>query len=286
MTEDIVILPVTTRFAPSPTGRLHLGHGYSALLAHDAARDAGGRFLLRIENIDEGRCREAFVKGIVEDLQWLGLGWDGDILFQSRRGSAYAAALEQLKAMGLAYVCTCTRAEVAARAPHGPAGPLYPGTCRARARTTDPGTPHCWRLDMAKAIALAGPLDWLDGDAGRVVARPDLQGDVVIARKDAAASYHLAAVLDDAAQGVNLIVRGQDLFDATHIHRLLQALLGVPVPAWHHHRLVTGSDGARLAKRKGSPTLADMRRDGMNGNALAEMLRAGRFPVGFALGEA
>jgi glutamyl-Q tRNA(Asp) synthetase len=166
---------IVTRFAPSPTGPLHLGHAWSALLAHDAARVAGGRFLLRVEDIDQGRCRDAFVEGIFEDLRWLGLDWEGEVLFQSTRGADYAEALAQLKAMDLAYVCTCTRADIAASAPHGPAGPLYPGTCRHLDRAPDTSAPHCWRLDMAKAVALAGPLEWHDRHAGLVVANPQVQ---------------------------------------------------------------------------------------------------------------
>lgn len=277
---------VVTRFAPSPTGLLHLGHGYSAILAHDAAKDAGGCFLLRIEDIDQGRCRPAFVDAVFEDLRWLGLEWDGEVLFQSARSDAYAAALDRLRDMGLAYVCTCTRAEIAASAPHGAAGPVYPGTCRHLGRAPDRATPHCWRLDMAKAVALTGQLTWHDDVAGTLRASPELQGDIVIARKDAAASYHLAATVDDADQGVTLVVRGQDLFEATHIHRLLQALLGLPTPEYRHHPLMVGADGERLAKRKGSVALADLRAEGMDGVVLAEKLRGGSFPVGFALGPA
>jgi glutamyl-Q tRNA(Asp) synthetase len=274
---------LVTRFAPSPTGRLHLGHGYSALLAHDTARRACGRFLLRIEDIDQGRCRAAYVEGIFEDLRWLGLEWGGEILFQSKRGAAYADALDRLRGMGLTYVCTCTRAEIAASAPHGPAGPVYPGTCRDAGKVPDPAIPHCWRLDLAKAVAVAGPLTWHDQIAGPVRAVSEAQGDIVIARKDAAASYHLAAAVDDAAQGITLVVRGMDLWAATHIHRLLQALLDLPTPEYRHHALIVGADGERLAKRKGSVSLADLRADGMDGGALTEMMRAGRFPTGFAL---
>ncbi len=277
MREDIV-----TRFAPSPTGRLHLGHGWSAIRAHDAARAAGGRFLLRIEDIDTARCRDAFVDAIFEDLRWLGLGWDGDVLFQSQRGAAYAEALGRLRALGLLYVCTCTRADIAASAPHG-ADAVYPGACRGLERTPDPARPHCWRIDMRKASALAGPLFWEDEMAGRVACEALAQGDVVIARKDALASYHLAVTIDDAAQHVTQVVRGCDLFDATHVHRLLQALLGLPVPIYAHHRLIVGADGERLAKRRNAPTLAGLRENGMDGQELAEMMRAGRFPTGFAL---
>jgi glutamyl-Q tRNA(Asp) synthetase len=273
---------VVTRFAPSPTGRLHLGHAWSALRAHDAARAAGGRFLLRIEDIDTGRSRAEYVEGICEDLRWLGLEWDGEIMFQSQRSAAYGAALARLHEMDLLYVCTCTRAEIAASAPQGGVAPVYPGTCRAASRLADPATPHCWRIDMARAVAMAGALEWDDVAMGRITADPQAQGDIVIARKDAAASYHLAVIVDDAAQGVSLVVRGRDLFAATHIHRLLQALLGLPVPLYDHHPLIVGADGERLAKRRASPTLAALRAEGQDGRTLAEMMRAGRFPFGFA----
>ena len=278
-----IVTRIVTRFAPSPTGLLHLGHAWSAILAHDLARAADGRFVLRIEDLDQGRCRAEFVAGIAEDLRWLGLDWDGDILFQSARGEAYAAALDQLRNLGLAYVCHCTRAEIAASAPQGPMGPVYPGTCRDMGHAAHPDTPHCWRLDMAKAIAVAGPLTWHDARKGKVEAIPQSQGDIVIARKHAAASYHLAVVIDDAAQGITDIVRGQDLFAATDVQRLLQALLGLAVPRYHHHALILGEDGQRLAKRRGSPSLADLRADGVDGAALADGLRQRRFPVGFAI---
>ena len=277
---------MTSRFAPSPTGRLHLGHAFSALAAHDFARNAGGRFLLRIEDIDPGRTREAFVDGIVEDLAWLGLAWDGPVVRQSQRLHLYAAALDRLKAAGLVYPCFCTRAEIAAeiaasaRAPHGPDGPLYPGTCRRmpvadRARRAA-AEPHAWRLDIVSATASAGPLAWIDGDRGAIAALPEIHGDVVLARKDAPTSYHLAVTVDDAAQGVSHIVRGEDLRPATHIHRLLQALLGLPSPVYHHHGLLTGPDGRRLAKRDGARSLAEMRAEGIDPAALVARLRAGR----------
>lgn len=277
---------VVTRFAPSPTGRLHLGHAYSALAAYDFARAAGGRFLLRIEDIDPGRTREAYVAGIEEDLRWLGLEWDGPVLRQSARLPLYRAALERLEAQGLVYPCFCTRAEIAASAaaPHGDAGPLYPGTCRAlspeerEARRAT--TPHCWRLDMGKAAAMAGPLTWRDATAGTVTAHPQAQGDVVLARKDAPVSYHLAVTVDDAAQSVSDVVRGADLFEATHIHRLLQALLDLPTPRYHHHPLLPGPDGRRLAKRDGAPTLAALRANGADPGALVAALRAGDLFIG------
>lgn len=268
-------MTVVTRFAPSPTGRLHMGHAFSAILAHDFAREQGGRFLLRIEDIDGTRSRAEHVAAIVEDLRWLGLAWDGEVVFQSARLGLYQAALERLRAMGLLYRCYCTRAEIAEAmsAPHG-ATAIYPGTCRgAPARDA----PFCWRIDMAAAVERAGRLHW--SDHGRpVVAVPEEQGDVVLARKDAPASYHLAVTMDDAAQGVTDVVRGIDLFAATHVHRLLQALLGLPVPAYHHHPLLTGADGERLAKRHGAPTLAAMREAGVDGAWVAAELRAGRVP--------
>ncbi|MCW6531642.1 tRNA glutamyl-Q(34) synthetase GluQRS [Sphingomonas sp. MMSM20] len=268
-----------TRFAPSPTGRLHLGHAWSAILSHDFARSRGGQFIVRIEDIDGTRSRPEHVATILEDLEWLGLEWDGEIMFQSRRLDHYAAALDRLRAMGLLYRCFCTRAEIAAAslaAPHG-AEPVYPGTCRGIDAAGRIDEPHCWRIDMAKAAALAGPLVWTDHGV-EVAADPLAAGDVVLARKDAPASYHLAVTIDDAAQGVTDVVRGRDLFAATHVHRLLQALLGLPVPAYHHHDLLIGADGERLAKRHDSPTLAAMRAAGEDGRAVAAMLRAGRLP--------
>ncbi|AHE54964.1 tRNA glutamyl-Q(34) synthetase GluQRS [Sphingomonas sanxanigenens] len=276
-------MAVTTRFAPSPTGRLHLGHAFSALAAHDFAADAGGHFLLRIEDIDPGRTREAFVEGIVEDLAWLGLTPYGPVVRQSGRLPLYAAALDRLKAAGLVYPCFCTRAAIAAEiaasaaAPHGPDGPLYPGTCRRlpadeRARRMET-EPHAWRLDVAAAMAATGPLVWSDGAHRAVPATPEIHGDVVLARKDAPTSYHLAVTIDDAAQGVTDIVRGEDLYAATHVHRLLQALLDLPSPVYHHHRLLTGPDGRRLAKRDGARSLAEMRAEGADPMALVAALR-------------
>ena len=264
---------VVTRFAPSPTGRLHLGHAASAIRAHDFARARGGRFLLRIEDIDGTRSRPEHVAGILDDLAWLGLEWD-DLSFQSKRTALYAAALDRLKAMGLVYPCFCSRAEIAASAsaPHGAAA-AYPGTCRGLA-DPDLSRAHAWRLNMAGAVARAGPLSWTDH--GRAVAAdPVPQGDVVLARKDAPSSYHLAVTVDDAAQGVTDVVRGDDLFAATHVHRLLQSLLGLPTPRYHHHPLLLGADGERLAKRNGAPSLAAMREAGEDGRAVAEELRRG-----------
>jgi glutamyl-Q tRNA(Asp) synthetase len=283
---------IISRFAPSPTGLLHLGHAWSAIQAHDRARGTGGRFLLRIEDIDGTRSREAFVAAIEQDLHWLGLGWDGPVVRQSQRLHLYEAALDRLKARGLLYPCFCTRAEIAASlsAPHGDAGPVYPGTCRhlpqeERSRRLA-GEQHAWRLDMAAAIALASPLSWHDELAGTIAATPAIHGDVILARKDAPASYHLAVTVDDAAQGISHVVRGRDLFDATHVHCLLQALLGLPTPDYRHHALIGGADGRRLAKRDRPPPLADRPAAGQDGTALTGMLRAGRPPIGFSLVDA
>ena len=276
-------MTIRTRFAPSPNGALHLGHAYAAIVAHDLARGAGGEFLLRIEDIDGARSRADLVPEILADLEWLGLEWDGAVVFQSDRLASYAAAGERLKALGVLYPCTCTRAEVAAAATsRGPDGPVYPGTCRGR---SDAPADAAWRLDVGKAAALAGPLTWADELAGIQISTPEQFGDVVLLRKDAPASYHLAATLDDAADGITLVTRGRDLFAASHIHRLLQALLGLPVPTWHHHPLLVEADGRKLAKRRGSPALADLRRAGTDGLALAEDLRALRFPAGISLGD-
>jgi glutamyl-Q tRNA(Asp) synthetase len=275
-----------TRFAPSPTGRLHLGHAYSALLAHDFARERDGTFLLRIEDIDPGRVRAQYVDGIIEDLLWLGLEWDGEMPYQSERLDIYAEALERLKAEGLLYPCFCTRADIAASvaAPQGPDGPIYPGTCRGLAGP-DFSRPHAWRLDVARAMARVGPLYWMDGHT-EVQAEPERFGDVVLARKDAPASYHLAVTIDDAAQGVTDVVRGRDLFAATDVHRLLQALLGLPTPFYHHHALLTDAFGNRLAKRHDAPTLAGLRAAGADAGALVEALRRGELPAGYSRAEA
>lgn len=271
----------TSRFAPSPTGRLHLGHAYSATLAERSARAGGGRFLLRIEDIDRGRSRPEHIEQLLDDLTWLGVKWDEQPLLQSGRRDAHDAALDRLRTLGLVYRCVCTRADIAAMAsaPHGDLPPIYPGTCREREVPDE--VPHAWRLDMARALALAGTLSWFDECFGAVEARPELFGDLVIARKDAGTSYHLAAVVDDAYQGVELVVRGRDLFDATHVHRLLQALLGLPAPRYHHHPLILGPDGRRLAKRTPGATLADLRAAGISGGELRQSLESGRLPVGF-----
>ena len=275
--EKPVISPVITRFAPSPTGRLHMGHAFSAIAAHDFARARGGAFLLRIEDIDGTRSRAEHVETILADLRWLGLEWDGDVLFQSARLDAYQAALDDLRDRGLIYPCFCTRADIAASAsaPHGPEGLIYPGTCRGLVGS-DLTKPHCWRLD----VGVTDGLTFTDSRFGTIAADPAAHGDVVLARKDAPASYHLAVTIDDAAQGVTDVVRGEDLLPATHVHRLLQELLGLPVPRYHHHRLLTGPDGERLAKRHGAPTLAALRETGVDGRALADALRRGEVPVG------
>jgi glutamyl-Q tRNA(Asp) synthetase len=274
---------IRTRFAPSPNGPLHLGHAYAALVAHDSARARGGEAILRIEDIDGERSRPELVDEFARDLAWLGLGWDGATVFQSHRLASYAAAGERLKAMGLLYPCTCTRAEIAAAARvMGPDGPVYPGTCRHR--MVDPAH-AAWRLDMGAAMALAGPLAWVDEAAGPQVASPEVFGDVVLLRKDLPASYHLAATLDDASDGITLVTRGMDLFAASHVHRLLQALLDLPVPTWLHHPLLVEPDGRKLAKRRGAPSLADRRRAGQDGRALAKALRAGLLPAGLSFSQ-
>ncbi len=278
-----------TRFAPSPTGRLHLGHAFSALLAHEAARRAGGRFLLRIEDIDRGRCREEFVVAILEDLAWLGIAWEEPVRRQSAHFDDYRSALARLRGAGLVYPCVCTRREIAAEiaaadsAPHGSGAAFYPGTCRrdpARAeRRIAAGAPFAWRLDHARAIARLRargrwPLAFVeepaegnrkdeDGGPRTITVDPGRIGDVVLARKDVPTSYHLAVVVDDAIQGVTHVIRGRDLREATHVHRLLQALLDLPAPRYRHHRLVLGPDGRRLAKRDRATTLAALRETGL-----------------------
>ena len=276
---------IVSRFAPSPTGRLHLGHAFSAALGHRRARESGGKFLLRIEDRDQTRARPEFVEGIYEDLEWLGLGWDGPVCVQSRRTAAYADALDQLKSRGLVYACFCTRADIAQSltAPHGDAATSYPGTCRALSDDPDrrATAPHCWRLNSAAALKLAELPSWQE-DGRSFSADPSQIGDAILARKDAPASYHLSCVVDDAASGVNFVVRGVDLRLSTPIQRLLQELLGVPAPRYLHHPLVTHEDGRRLAKRDLAPTLAAMREVGVDGKALAASLSEGELPLGFA----
>ncbi|MFT4054876.1 MAG: tRNA glutamyl-Q(34) synthetase GluQRS [Novosphingobium sp.] len=272
-----------TRFAPSPNGPLHLGHAYAAIVAHDTARARGGEFILRIEDIDGERSRAEFVEEFLLDLAWLGLEWDGDAVFQSHRLASFVEAGERLKAMGLLYPCTCTRAEIAAAATaFGPDGPIYPGTCRHR--EVDAAN-AAWRLDVARAMTLTGPLEWLDENAGLQTATPQIFGDVVLLRKDLPASYHLAATLDDATDGVTLVTRGMDLFPASHVHRLLQALLDLPVPTWLHHPLLVEPDGRKLAKRRGAPSLSDRRRAREDGRAIAEALRTGVLPAGLSFSQ-
>ena len=282
-----------TRFAPSPTGELHLGHAFSAVLAHGAARAANGRFRLRIDDIDGSRSREDYVAASLADLDWLGLDWDGDPVRQSAHLADYAAALGDLRSRVLAYPCFCTRADIAQSlaAPHGPpsaaGGAIYPGTCRnlseAERDRRLAAEPHAWRLDMARAAALAGELHWEEQGQGMRIADPQAHGDIVLARKDAPASYHLASTLDDAAMGVTHVIRGADLIASTDVHRLLQALLGLPTPVYSHHCLVCGADGNRLAKRDAAATNTALRGAGVDGPALAADLLGRRLPAGYSL---
>jgi len=278
-----------TRFAPSPTGELHLGHAYSAVLAHRAARDAGGKFLIRIDDIDGSRSREDYVGAALADLTWLGLDWDGEPVRQSQRLGDYAAALGTLRSRGLVYPCFCTRADIAASlsAPHGPSGAIYPGTCRNLSAATRErrraDEPHCWRLDIARAVALAGDLQWEETGQEMRAADPLAHGDIVLARKDAPASYHLASTLDDATMGVTHVIRGADLIASTDLHRLLQALLGLATPLYRHHALVCGPDGKRLAKRDAAASLVALRAAGIDGPMLAADLAAGRLPTGYSM---
>ena len=274
---------IVTRFAPSPTGLLHLGHAFAAL----TARAAGTHFLLRIEDIDTARCREEFVAAIYEDLRWMGSTWEEPVLHQSQRGEAYRAALERLD--GLTYPCFCTRKEIAeeiaraAEAPHGPDGPIYPGTCRhlspkEQAAKIAAGTPYALRLDIAKAAALAGPLAFEESgggpnaEHGTIAVNPLLFGDIVLARKDMPAAYHLAVVVDDAHQGVSLVTRGNDLFAAAHVQCLLQALLGLPQPRYAHHRLVLDETGKKFSKRDRAVTLQSLREAGVTQRAIRDRL--------------
>lgn len=269
---------LVTRFAPSPTGFLHLGHAHSALAGWRRARAAGGRFLLRIEDIDPIRCRPEFTPAILDDLAWLGLDWDGPVRVQSAHLAEYRAVLEALAARGLLYPCFCTRTDIAreiaasAAAPHlaplGPDGPLYPGTCRRLSRDerearVAAGEPYALRLDIAAARAVVPVgLDFDEQGEGRMACDPARFGDVVLARKDIPASYHLCVTHDDALQGVTLVTRGVDLKPATELHRLLQALMGWPAPAYAHHRLLTDAAGRRLAKRDRAETLRELRTRG------------------------
>lgn len=277
-------MPVT-RFAPSPTGHLHLGSVYSALFACRLARQAGGRFLVRMEDIDQSRCKPEHAARILDDLAWLGLDWDGEVRYQSVHFADYRAALARLDAMGLLYPCFCTRAQIAAEieaaggAPHGPDGPLYPGICRglpraeAEARIAA-GEQPARRLDMARAAEKVGPLTFRDRGQGMLACEPLRFGDVVLARKDSPTSYHLAVTVDDALQGVTLVTRGEDLLHATDVHRLLQALLGLPEPEYWHHALLLGSDGKRFAKRDRSVSVPDLRAAGKSAAEVLAMAEA------------
>jgi glutamyl-Q tRNA(Asp) synthetase len=285
-------MPPVFRFAPSPNGYLHLGHACSALLNFDAARQSGGRFLLRIEDIDSARCRPEFEAAIYQDLAWLGVTWETPVRRQSEHLDAYREALEKLSAQGLIYPSFESRAEIAklvaqreaeAPWPRDPDGaPLYPGAAKSlapeeQARLLQSGAPYALRLDMAAASARAGDLEWSelgegrpDGETGMVAARPQAWGDVVLGRKETPTSYHLSVVIDDALQGVTEVVRGNDLFWSTGVHRLLQHLLGLRVPVWRHHRLILDTEGRKLSKsteatglrelRAGGATPADLRR--------------------------
>lgn len=277
---------IVTRFAPSPNGPLHLGHAYSAIVAHDLARAAGGRFVLRIEDIDLGRSRPELADAFRRDLAWLGLEWE-EVPAQSTRFAAYEQLLARaLIGEGRIYACRCTRAEIAAAATQeGPDGPIYPGTCRGRQIAPVAGETS-WRLDLERCLWLMPELEtlpWSDALAGDQLAQPRLFGDIVLMRKDGSPSYHFAATLDDAIDAVTLVTRGADLFAATHIHRVLQALLGLPVPHYHHYPLLLDESGQKLAKRRGSPSLADRRKAGEDGLALAQSLRMDQMPYGITL---
>lgn len=265
---------VVTRFAPSPTGYLHIGHAHSALVAWETARAAGGRFILRIEDIDGARCKPDFEDAIYEDLAWLGIDWEEAVRRQSEHMADYAAALGKLESQGLIYPCFCTRAEIRAEleriggAPHDSLEPVYPGTCRrlsdeARSARLAGGEEHAIRLRMAEAVARTGALSWHDLDRGTIAGDPARHGDVLLARKDVPTSYHLAVTVDDALQGVTLVTRGEDLVDVTDIHRLLQELLGLPTPEYRHHRLLTDAGGRRYAKRDRSLTIRALRAAGL-----------------------
>ena len=273
-----------TRFAPSPTGRLHKGHAFSALTAWTAARAAGGRFLLRIEDIDATRCRPEYEAGVLEDLAWLGLDWDGPVRRQSDHLADYAAAIEALRARGLLYRCFRTRKEILdaiGDAPHGPMEAVRPAPHPAdeEARLLQDGRPFAWRLSLDRAREALGEEAWSgltfvemgegpSGEHGVLAVRPQAAGDVVLARKDVGAAYHLAVTHDDALQGVTQVLRGRDLFEATHVPRLIHALMGWPAPTYRHHALVAGPDGRRYAKRDRSVTLAELRAQGVTPQAL------------------
>lgn len=274
------------RFAPSPTGHLHLGHAFAALTAWRRAREAGGRFLLRIEDIDPVRCRPNYTRDLLEDLEWLGLDWHGEVRLQSEHMADYAEILAVLTGRGLVYPCFCTRAEIereaaaSGSAPHArDGGAVYPGTCRSLSdaeRVARSGRPHALRLDMGAAMAMTGELGFVEEGEGTIACDPAVFGDVVLARKDAPASYHLCVAHDDALQGITLVTRGIDLRPATDVHRVLQALMGWPVPVYAHHPLLTDAAGRRLAKRDRATTLRDMRARGMT----PEQVRAAAMLLG------
>lgn len=278
--------PVVTRFAPTPSGPLHVGHLLAALQARRLADEQGGRCLLRIEDIDVTRSRSReWVELMYEDLAWLGVHFDGEVMVQSERFEVYGAALEQLRTAGLLYPCFCTRSEIKAqiaemgRAPHSSLGYLYPGTCRnlppdVVAERLARGDSHAWRIDMQRVQDLIGCPEWVDLHRGTQRSVPTEYGDVVLARKEMPASYHLAVVVDDAAQGVTHVTRGEDLFDATHIHRALQAVLRLPVPLYAHHGLLRDNSGKRLAKRDGARSLASLRAAGYTPRAVRDSLTA------------
>ncbi|MEA2757803.1 MAG: glutamyl-Q tRNA(Asp) synthetase [Methylobacteriaceae bacterium] len=277
--EPKVPAPLLFRFAPSPNGYLHLGHAYSALLNANMARESCGRLLLRIEDIDIARCRPEYERAIYEDLAWIGFKWEGPVRRQSEHLADYGQALGSLRERGVIYPCFCTRGEISRAIagrpdwPRDPDGsPLYPGTCRhlnaaERAARLALHERAAWRLDMEKAIALVGPLTWSEYDhenpVREIATDPWAWGDVVLARRDIATSYHLSVILDDAQQSITDIVRGKDLFASTSVHRLLQVLLGLPAPRYHHHALITDANGHKLSKSRGSPTLRDLRTGGM-----------------------
>jgi glutamyl-Q tRNA(Asp) synthetase len=278
---------VVTRFAPSPNGYLHIGHALSAICAHDFARAHAGQFMLRVEDIDGTRSRPEYSAAILADLKWLGLGWDSEPVYQSARIGRYRAALDSLSAMGLIYACVCSRADIGTTirnrpVAHGPDGPVYPGTCR---RLNLGGSEKsCYRLNMRAALRyIETPLVWTDLAAGAQAADPAIFGDIVLWRKDAPASYHLAATVDDAADGVTHIVRGRDLFAYTAVHILLQKLLGLLQPAYWHHPLLADVNGEKLGKSKGSAALAQRRSAGEEGLALAHSIRGGKLPLGISV---
>ena len=283
------VMSITTRFAPSPTGYLHLGHAASAFEGWRRAREGGGRaagnrFLLRIEDIDPGRCRPDYAEAIIEDLAWLGLDWDGPVRRQSAHHAEYRAALDRLAAMDLLYPCFCTRAEIAAAmgAPHG-GSPVYSGTCRHRskqdiAERIGAGAVFALRLNMEEAIRRAGLGAYHEEGEGWIAADPASFGDIVLARKEISASYHLCVVHDDALQGVTLVTRGDDLRPATSVHVLLQALLGLPTPCYAHHPLLTDETGTRLSKRNHAPSLREMRERGETPEAIRRLIAARASP--------